>query len=63
MSVIDKALAAITPAPSAEKRAEANAAARDGAVPGDWLRLKAHAEDQARLKIRHLQEFDRYGGG
>jgi hypothetical protein len=31
MSVIDKALAAITPAPSAEKRAEATAAARDAA--------------------------------
>ncbi|MFE9083818.1 hemerythrin domain-containing protein [Brevundimonas sp. NPDC003935] len=37
MSVIDKALAAITPAPSAEKRAEATAAAREAAAPGDWL--------------------------
>lgn len=37
MSVIDKALAAITPAPSAERRAEATAAAREAAAPGDWL--------------------------
>lgn len=37
MSVIDKAIAAITPAPSAQKRAEATAAAREAAVAGDGL--------------------------
>lgn len=30
---------------------------------GWFLHLKAHAEDQDRLKIRYLQEFDRYVGG
>jgi len=37
MSIIDKALAAITPAPSAEQRAEATEKARAAATPGDWL--------------------------
>ena len=37
MSVIDKALAAITPAPSSEQRAEATEKARAAATPGDWL--------------------------
>lgn len=39
MSVIDKALAAITPLPNAEKRAEATQKAREAASPGDWLSL------------------------
>lgn len=37
MSIIDKALAAITPMPSEKKRAEATAEARRVAKPGDWL--------------------------
>lgn len=37
MSIIDKALAAITPVPSEEKRAEATAKARALAEPDDWL--------------------------
>lgn len=39
MSVIDKALAAITPQPSEEKRREATEKARAAAKPGDWLSL------------------------
>jgi len=37
MSVIDKAIAAITPPESAEDRAEARAKAKSLASPGDWL--------------------------
>lgn len=48
MSVIDKALAAITPQPSAEKRAEATAKARAAAEPGDWLSLALDHHDQIR---------------
>lgn len=39
MSVIDKALAAITPQPSEEKRTEATQKARAIASPSDWLSL------------------------
>ena len=37
MSILDKAVAAITPPVSDEKRAEAHAKARACADPGDWL--------------------------
>ena len=37
MSIIDKAIAAVTPPVSDEKRAEARAKARAAASPGDWL--------------------------
>ena len=37
MSIVDKAIAAITPPVSDEKRAEARARARAVATPGDWL--------------------------
>ena len=37
MSLIDKAIAAVTPPVSDEKRAEARAKARAAAEPGDWL--------------------------
>jgi hypothetical protein len=37
MSIIDKAIAAITPPITDEKRAEAHAKARAAAEPGDWL--------------------------
>jgi hypothetical protein len=37
MSIIDKAIAAITPPVSDEKRQEARAKARAAAEPGDWL--------------------------
>jgi len=37
MSIIDKAIAAITPPVSDEKRQEARAKARTAAQPGDWL--------------------------
>ena len=37
MSILDKAIAAVTPPVSDEKRAEAHAKARAVAEPGDWL--------------------------
>lgn len=37
MSILDKAIAAITPPVSEEKRREAHAKARAAAQPGDWL--------------------------
>jgi hypothetical protein len=37
MSLLDKAIAAVTPPVSPEKRAEARAQARAAAQPGDWL--------------------------
>jgi hypothetical protein len=37
MSILDKAIAAITPPESAEARAEARARAEAAAKPGDWL--------------------------
>lgn len=39
MSIIDKAIAAVTPPKSAEERAEAHAKARAAARPGDWLSI------------------------
>ncbi len=39
MTAIDKAIAAVTPPVSPEKRAEAHAKARGHARPGDWLSL------------------------
>ena len=50
MSILDKAIAAITPPVSDEKRAEAHSQARALAEPGDWLSqvLDHHEEvDQA----------------
>lgn len=52
MSVIDKALAAITPAPSAEKRARATEEARAAAVPGDWLATALDHHDDIRLGFK-----------
>ena len=48
MSVIDKALAAITPQPNAEKRAEATGKAREAASAGDWLSLALDHHEQIR---------------
>ena len=48
MSIIDKAVAAITPAPSEEQRAEATAKARACATPGDWLSMALDHHDQIR---------------
>lgn len=49
MSILDKAIAAITPPVSDEKRAEAHAKARSAAEPGDWLSqvLDHHEEIEA----------------
>nr|WP_314435063.1 hemerythrin domain-containing protein [uncultured Brevundimonas sp.] len=48
MSIIDKALAAITPQPDAERRAEATQAARAAASPGDWLSAVLDHHDEIR---------------
>lgn len=48
VSVIDKALAAITPQPSDEKRREAMEKARAAARPGDWLSLALDHHDLIR---------------
>jgi hypothetical protein len=48
MSIIDKALAAITPQPSAERRAEATRMARAAAAPGDWLSFALDHHEQIR---------------
>lgn len=49
MSIIDKALAAITPIPSEEKRAQATATARAAAGPGDWLSAALDHHDLIRF--------------
>jgi hemerythrin superfamily protein len=48
MSIIDKALAAITPPESDHKRAEATAKARSAADTGDWLSLALGHHHQIR---------------
>lgn len=48
MSIIDKALGAITPPESDEKRAEATAKARAAASGDDWLSLALDHHDQIR---------------
>ncbi|WP_293678889.1 hemerythrin domain-containing protein [uncultured Phenylobacterium sp.] len=61
MSLLDKAIAAITPPVSDEKRAEAHANARAAAEPGDWLSqvLDHHEEiDQAFAETRAAATAD-----
>jgi len=48
MSIIDKALAAITPQPSEDRRAAATAHARETAAPGDWLSMALDHHDLIR---------------
>lgn len=48
MSIIDKALAAITPPETEKARAEATRKARAAATPGDWLSLALDHHDQIR---------------
>jgi hemerythrin superfamily protein len=48
MSIIDKALGAITPPESDEKRAEATQKARAAAGSGDWLSLALDHHDEIR---------------
>lgn len=48
MSVVDKALAAVTPQPSAERRADAAAKARALATPGDWLEMVLDHHEEIR---------------
>ena len=56
MSIIDKALAAVTPMPNAEKRAEATQKAREVATPGDWLSLALDHHDQIRAAFAEGRE-------
>jgi hypothetical protein len=48
MSIIDKAVAAVTPQPSEEKRAEATRKARAAAQAGDWLSAALDHHDRIR---------------
>ncbi|HEV2081983.1 MAG TPA: hemerythrin domain-containing protein [Brevundimonas sp.] len=48
MSIVDKALAAITPQPNADRRAQATAEARSLASGGDWLSLVLDHHDEIR---------------
>ena len=48
MSIIDKALGAITPPETEEQRAEATRKARASASPGDWLSTALDHHDQIR---------------
>lgn len=48
MSVIDKALAAVTPQPDEETRRNATETARAAAAPGDWLSLVLDHHDAIR---------------
>jgi len=52
MSIVDKALAAITPMPNAEKRAEATAEARARASQGDWLSMALDHHEQIRAAFQ-----------
>jgi hypothetical protein len=61
MSILDKAIAAITPPVSDEKRQEAHAKARAVAEPGDWLsQILDHHEaiDQAFAATRAASSAD-----
>ena len=48
MSIIDKAIAAVTPQPSEERRREATEKARAAAQDGDWLSLALDHHEQIR---------------
>jgi len=48
MSIIDKALAAVTPVPDQEKRDEATQRAREAASANDWLSLVLDHHDEIR---------------
>lgn len=48
MSILDKALAVVTPPESDKDRAEATRNARAAATPGDWLSLALDQHDQIR---------------
>lgn len=49
MSLIDKALAAVTPQPDEDKRRAATEAARQASMPGDWLSLVLDHHDAIRI--------------
>ncbi|MDO1559492.1 hemerythrin domain-containing protein [Brevundimonas sp. 2R-24] len=56
MSIIDRALAAVTPQPSDERRAEATEKARAAAEANDWLTLALDQHDQIRRCFREGRE-------
>ena len=59
MSILDKALGAITPPENEEKRAEATRKAREAAGDGDWLSRALEHHDL----IREAFEVCRQAGG
>lgn len=58
MSIIDKALGAITPPESEEARAEATRKARAAAGAGDWLDLALDQHDQIRAAFEACRTAD-----
>ena len=64
MSIIDKAIAAITPPASDEDRAKATQKARAAAGAGDWLSLALDHHDQIRAVCEtDVLETDHHPGG
>jgi hypothetical protein len=58
MSLIDKAIAAVTPPVSEEKRAEAHAKARAAADPGDWLSQILDHHEQIEAAFAEVRAAD-----
>jgi len=55
MSILDKAIAAVTPPVSEKKRLEAHAKARSVAEPGDWLSLILDHHEGIQAAFRDLR--------
>ncbi len=62
MSLLDKAIAAITPPESDEARAKARARAEAAATPGDWLSqvLDHHRRSMPRSTRSHARAMSRH---
>jgi hypothetical protein len=58
MSIIDKAIAAVTPPESEEARAKATSKARAVAHPGRWLALVLDHHDQLRMAFDEVKAAD-----
>ncbi|WP_421837443.1 hypothetical protein [Novosphingobium sp.] len=65
MSILDKAIAAITPPESEDDRLAARAKAENMVEPGDWLFqiLDHHREIEAQFCEQYHQQYDRYLSG
>jgi hemerythrin superfamily protein len=55
MSIVDKAIAAVTPPESEEDRIEATRKARAAAQPGDWLSMALDHHDEIRAGLDALR--------